>query len=400
LLSSSDNNITTDWVINIILGFPNDPIEATPMKIKPFEIERYFAKYEFSAPFLLSSSDCESLSMAELLNTVGLETLKLWEGLKLGYTESQGHPLLREIISSLYKSITPNEVLLITPEEGIFIVMNCLLERGDHVITTFPGYQSLYEIATAIGCRVSRWVPDKENDWDFDLSVLESLVQDNTKMIVINSPHNPTGTVIRPDQVKQILALVEKKGILLFSDEMYRLLEYDDAPSESVSDLYENAVSLFGLSKSFGLAGLRLGWLTTKNDHLMEQFFQYKDYTTICSSAPSEILAIMALEAQDWIIARNKSLIQQNLKLLDKFFVDYKDVVGWVRPKAGPIAFPEFTTSWDIQKTCVDLVEKKGVMLLPSTVFDFHGNHFRLGFGRKNMPEALGRFSEYLDENI
>lgn len=370
------------------------------MKIQPFKLERYFAKYEFSAPYLLSCSDCEALSLKEVLAMADENSLKLWNDLKLGYTESQGHPTLREEISKLYQTIQPEEVLVITPEEGIFIAMNNLLEKGDHIVTTFPGYQSLYEIANSLGCEVSKWIPKEENGWIFDIDDLKSLIKDNTKLIVINFPHNPTGATLQEQGLKEIIDIARQKDIVVFSDEMYRFLEHDQANrTSSACDLYENAISLFGMSKSFALAGLRIGWLTTKNSELLRKFAIYKDYTTICSSAPSEILAIIALRAKDKILKRNLSIIDGNLKILDEFFANHSKLFDWSRPKAGPIGFPKLKAEVDIADFCLDLVEKKGVMLLPSKVYDFESNNFRIGFARKNMPEALMKLEEYLKEN-
>ena len=137
------------------------------MKISTFDLERYFAKYEFSARYLLSCSDCEPLLMSELLQMADRETRQLWENLKLGYTETYGHPLLRKTIAEIYQGTNPENVLGVVPEEGIFLVMNALLEPGDHVICTFPGYQSLYEIARSIGCKVSAWEPDERQGMEF-----------------------------------------------------------------------------------------------------------------------------------------------------------------------------------------------------------------------------------------
>jgi len=370
------------------------------MKIQPFKLERYFAKYEFSAPYLLSCSDCEALSLKDLLGMADENSLKLWNDLKLGYTESQGHPILLKEIAKLHPTIQPEQVLVITPEEGIFIAMNNLLEKGDHVVTTFPGYQSLYEIANSLGCEVSKWTPKKENDWTFDIEDLKSLIRDDTKLIVINFPHNPTGATLQENELKEIIGIARQKNIILFSDEMYRFLEHDQVNrTSSACDLYDKAISLFGMSKSFALAGLRIGWLTTKNSEFIKKFFTYKDYTSICSSAPSEILAIIALRAKEKIFKRNLNMINSNLKILDEFFAKHTKLFDWHRPKAGPIGFPTLKVKIDIADFCLDLVEKKGVMLLPSKVYDFKGNYFRIGFARKNMSEALEKLEEYLKEN-
>jgi aspartate/methionine/tyrosine aminotransferase len=369
------------------------------MAIAPFKLERYFASYEFSAPYLLSCSDCEALSLSELLALGDESSLNLWHNLKLGYTESQGHPVLREEIARLYSNIQPADVLVVTPEEGIYIAMSSLLKSGDHVVTTFPGYQSLYEVALSIGCEVTKWEPTFESGWVFDVKTLKGLIIDRTKLIVINFPHNPTGATVSESELREIVEFAQSRNIILFSDEMYRFLEYDSSTRiPSACELYDNAISLFGMSKSFALAGLRIGWLTTKNSKLLNQIAIYKDYTTICSSAPSEVLAIIGLRAKDKIIARNLSIISQNIDLLEKFFCQYPDLFEWHRPTAGPIAFPKLKINVDITKFCLDLVNRKGVMLLPSSVYDYSGNFFRVGFARRNMHEALDQLNEYVEE--
>lgn len=165
------------------------------MKITPFELERYFAKHEFTARYLLSSSDCEALTMSELLAMADTETTWLWDGLSLGYTETLGHPVLRETIADMYDGLGANDILVVVPEEGIFLVMHVLLEPGDHVVCTFPAYQSLYEVARSIGCDISTWEPIEERSWHFDVEQLEEKLRSNTKLVVTNFPHNPTGYI-------------------------------------------------------------------------------------------------------------------------------------------------------------------------------------------------------------
>lgn len=367
------------------------------MKIAPFKLERYFDKYEFSTPYLLSSSDCEPFLLKELLEFADADTKKEWDNLKLGYTESKGNPKLREEIAKLYTRITPDDTLVVTPEEGIFISMNILLDKGDHVITTFPGYQSLYQVAEDIGCSVSKWIPDE--NLEFNIESLRSLIKDTTKLIVINFPHNPTGTTITKDSLQQIVNIAREKKIILFSDEMYRFMEYNlEDRLPSVSDLYENSISLFGLSKTFGLPGLRIGWLTTQNKTFMQQLVNFKDYTTICNNAPGEYLAIIALQNKQKLIDRSLRIIQSNLRLIESFATRHKDWFLWKTPKGGSISFPSLKINGSVFDFCQDLVKKKGVMLLPHTVYDFDQPHVRIGFGRRNLPEVLGVFEEYVDE--
>lgn len=368
------------------------------MKVSPFKLERYFDKYEFSAPYLLSSSDCEPLQLNELLALADEKSLKEWNTLKLGYTESKGDPEFRNEISKLYTSISPDDVLVLVPEEGIFIAMNILLDKGDHVITTFPGYQSLYQLAEDIGCNISKWEPD--SNLKFQIQDLKSLVTDKTKLIVINFPHNPTGASINKDELNEIVELARNKNITIFSDEMYRFMEYDESDRlPSVCDLYENAISLFGLSKTFGLPGLRMGWLTTRNSHFMQALITFKDYTTICNSAPGEKLGTIALQNKNALIQRSLQVIQGNLAVLEPFAQRHKEWFIWQTPKAGSIAFPALKIKGTVMDFCQDLVKKKGVMLLPHDVYDFSRNHVRIGFGRKNLPDVLKVFEEFVKEN-
>ena len=178
------------------------------MQIAPFRLERYFAQYEFKTRFLLSPSDCESLSSRELLQMADTEMLERWNDLRLGYTESQGHPDLRAEISRMYDSIISDHVVVAAPEEAIFIAMNTLLRPGDHIVTLFPGYQSLSEIARAIGCEVSPWSFElNASGWHLDLNRLASLLTKRTRLLVLNFPHNPTGYLPTHDELSAIVNL-------------------------------------------------------------------------------------------------------------------------------------------------------------------------------------------------
>lgn len=370
------------------------------MKIKPFELERYFAKHEFTAKHLLSCSDCEPLHLSEVLKMADEESLKLWKNLKLAYTESRGHPLLLEEIARMHTSIQPNEINVMVPEEAIFVSMNCILEKGDHVISTFPGYQSLYEIANSLGCEVSKWVPDYKNGWQFDLNKLKSLIREDTKLVVINFPHNPTGATLSEIEFLEIIEFCRKNNTLLFSDEMYRFLEYNEKDRlPSACDLYENTISLFGMSKSFALPGLRIGWLSSKNNKLMQNVSEFKDYTSICNNAPGEILSIIALRNKEIILKRNLQIISENLHLLDSFFSKYNNLFYWNPPLAGPISFPKLNAKVPVSEFCKKLIEKEDTMLLPSSVYGFEGNFFRIGFARKNLIKGLEKLELFIVNN-
>lgn len=368
------------------------------MSISPFKLERYFAQHEFTAKYLLSPSDCESLSLHELLQLADPDSSALWNELKLGYTESPGHPLLRAEVSRLYRNVTPDDVLIAVPEEAIFITMQTLLKPGDHVVTMFPAYQSLYEVARSIGCEVTPWALELGNDgWWLDLDRLERSLTDHTRLLVLNFPHNPTGYLPSRAELDAIVEIARKHNLTIFCDEMYRLLEYDSARQlPPICDLYEKGISLSGLSKSFALPGLRLGWLAMQGQALLSQWLTYKDYTTICSSAPSEILGIMTLRAKEAIIARNLSIIRQNLLIAEQFFAEQQNRFSWIKPQAGSIAFPRWVAGTPVEQFCQDVLDQQNVMIVPGSIFDFPGNHFRVGLGRQNFAEALQRVRDYL----
>jgi len=369
------------------------------MRFQPFRLERFFAKYEFKIEYLLSSSDCDGLYLEELLSLSSPATKVLWDGLKLNYTESAGHPKLRQSIAAMIDNISEENIIIAAPEELIFIAMNTLVKSGDHIIVLSPTYQSLYSIAADLGCELSTWELEiKNQDWYLDIDRLEELVRTNTKMLVVNFPNNPTGFLPSLADFEKIISIAQKFGLILFSDEMYRLLEYNPANRlPSAAQVYSRAVALSGLSKSFALPGLRIGWLVTQNQKWVDSFIQFKDFTTICNSAPSEILAIIALENKEVIVQRNLAIVEGNLFSARDFFQKYNRWFGWLEPKAGSICFPRWLGKQPIEEFCDELVNKHGIMIVPGNMFDTRGPHFRIGLGRKNFTQGLDLFGTVMD---
>lgn len=369
------------------------------MRFQPFKLERFFAKYEFNIEYLLSSSDCDGLYLKELLALSTPATKVLWDDLKLNYTESAGHPKLRQLVANMVDPINEENVIVAAPEELIFIAMNTLIKPGDHIIVLSPTYQSLYSIASDLGCELSLWELEIRNqEWYLDIGRLEELIRTNTKMIVVNFPNNPTGYLPSLADFEEIISIAQKFGLILFSDEMYRLLEYYPASRlPSASQLYSKAVSLSGLSKSFALPGLRIGWLATQHKQWIDSFLQFKDFTTICNSAPSEILAIIALENKEAIVERNLAIVKGNLSAARDFFRKYNQWFVWVEPKAGSICFPRWLGKQPIEEFCDELVSEHGLMIVPGNMFDTPMQHFRIGLGRKNFVQGLELFGKVMN---
>lgn len=368
------------------------------MLLRPFKLERYFARYEFQVRYLMCSSDCESVSIRDLLK-LEPDAAERFHDQWLGYTESAGSPSLRKEICRIYEGIQPDQVLVHTgAEEAIFLFMHAALTPEDHVIVHWPCYQSLHEVGGAIGCEISYWIAREENGWKLDLEELRAAIRPNTRAIVVNLPHNPTGYLMDRADFLALQEIAWEHGCILFSDEVYRESEHDPADRlPAACDLNPDAVSLGVLSKSYGLAGLRIGWIATRNTRIYERMASLKDYTTICNSAASEFLAELALRHREELAGRNLTIIRQNLNLLDAFFARHPERFVWKRPIAGSIAFPRLVGE-EIETFCDRLVNQEGVLLLPGTMYDHPGNHFRIGFGRANFPQALERLDIFLQE--
>jgi aspartate/methionine/tyrosine aminotransferase len=266
------------------------------------------------------------------------------------------------------------------------------------VVCTFPGYASLYQVAAAIGCEVTRWQPEESDGWRFDPAALQRLLRPSTRLLVLNFPHNPTGWLPTREDFSEMVALARRCGAQVLSDEMYRLLEHEPAERlPSAVELWDEAVSLSGMSKSLGLAGLRIGWLVTRDAALLARMAAFKDYTTICSSAPSEILALVGLRARATILQRHRARIARNLELLDRFFARHARMFRWQRPRAGTVGLARLCAPLRASEFCERALEHGGVMLVPSTLFDYGDEHVRIGFGREDLPEALARLDTVLE---
>ena len=369
------------------------------MRFRDFRLERYFAQWEFSAKILLGSSDPESMRLGELLELADPDGRRRWEELWLGYTESAGLPALREAIADQADVCETEDVLVFSaPEEGIFHVAAAVLEPGDHMVGITPAYQSSYEIPRSLGAEITLVPLRADRGWTLDTDELGAAVTSRTRLIYVNVPHNPTGAMLSPAAQRRVVELADRCGAYLFSDEVYRGLEFDPADRlPAAADLYPRAISLGGLSKAYGLPGVRLGWTLCRDGALNRRMQAAKDFTTICAAAPSEVLALIAVRARDRLIDRSLTGIMRNLALVDEFIGSRPGALRWVRPRGSSIGFPELLLDMPVARFCERLVTEQGVLLVPGAMFDVHSNHFRIGLGRASLPAGLAALGEFMD---
>ena len=430
------------------------------MNYPEFDFGRYLEKYEFSTKYNLCASDAEPLTSSELLSMASKETKDAWYSMKLAYTESQGSPKILTAIANMYndyyitsqlfssckvfsqltiEKVSPSNVQLVTPEEGIFLTMVSLLRPNDHVIVISPTYQALYQHALQFGCSVDYWKLELNNvamtndnnnsgsinstisEWSLSLKKLKKLIKPGkTKCIVINFPHNPTGYILGQSDYVELINICRTNDIWIFSDEMYAFSwdVNDDNWLPSTCMIYEKSIILCGMSKTFAMGGVRLGWLISQNKEILSKVAIFRDYTTICSSVPTELLTLMAIEKKEnwtYILNRTLNLIKKNGQLLYDFI--YKrgnnDLFEWtnglLKSKSSYGGETMFIRLKDKAKEigdykfCEELVNGCGVLLAPSVMFGDRNNNFnkneyfvRIGIGRENFGEGLDILHEFL----
>jgi len=378
-------------------------MQAKPMR--DFALEVYFSKWEFTAKYNIAGSDGENMTQAALLELASPEDRAEFDNVSLGYTETWGSLALRAEIAKTYETVTPEQLLCFAgAEEAIYTSAQVLLKPEDHAIVIAPNYQSA-ETVPLSKCEVTAVPLDIEHNWDLDIDRLRAALRPNTKLISINFPNNPTGKVISRATLDSIVEICRSRGLWLFSDEAYRLLERDPAIRlPQAVDIYERALSLNVMSKAYGLAGLRIGWVACKDRATLVRFEHFKHFLSICSSAPSEVLARIALKARERILTKNVKVVRDNLIVLRDFFAEFPHLFDWREPEGGCIAFIRYKGKEGVEEFTHKLVEESGVLLLPSSVFRSElatvpTDCFRIGFGRSHVAKGIEILRDWLRRN-
>jgi aspartate/methionine/tyrosine aminotransferase len=370
------------------------------MPLPEFRLESYFAEHEFAARYHLTASDAETLTLGELL-ALGTEAQReAFEHLPLSYLPTWGTDELRAAIAGTYETLSSDDVLVFAgAEEGMFWALQEIVGPGDHALVTVPNYQSMEALPREAGATVEGVLLRAEDGWRLDLDLVEARLRPETRLIAVNFPNNPTGAVPDRETFVALARLCDERGIRLFSDEVYRGLEPDPLPQ--AADLAPTALSVNVMSKAYGLPGLRVGWIASRDRALLRALEQRKHYTSICNAGPSEALATIALGAREQILARNRAIIASNVPRFDEFFATWPDHFEWSPPQGGCVAFPRLTTGEPSSSFCRRLVQTAGVLLLPADIYasdlaDTPSDHFRIGVGRRDPEPGLAAFDAFL----
>lgn len=376
-------------------------------RLPGFLLEQYFARWEFRAPYHLTASDAETMAVGELLDVAGPDARAEFLALPLGYLPTWGTDGLRAAVAEQYAAVDASGVLAFAgAEEAMFWALQELLGPGDHAVVTVPNYQALESIPLATGADVTGvplWSGSGSGlRWVLDVDRVRAALRPQTRLVAVNFPNNPTGFVPDRQAWLELARLCDQRGVHLFSDEVYRGLEPDPARTlPPAADLTERGLSLDVLSKSFGLPGLRVGWLASRDAGLLARLESRKHWTSISNAGPSEFLATIALTHAEAVRGRVRAIIAENTPLFDAFFAEFPDLFDWAPPDGGCVAFPRYTGPDGVEAFCADLVGGSGVLVLPASLYrselaQVPADRFRIGIGRRDPGPALDQVRRYL----
>ncbi|MBE6035523.1 MAG: aminotransferase [Clostridiales bacterium] len=373
------------------------------MRIKNFKVEQWMNEFENNAVYNLAETCIDSMTLRELLELAGKKPEEYLSSLadkRMTYGHIEGSPELLTGIASLYKDIEESQVI---PTHGAVganhQVILSLIEAKDNMVSVMPTYQQHYSIPESIGAEVRTLQLTPENRFLPDLNTLKGLVDENTKMITINNPNNPSGSWMPLNTMKEIAKIAESVGAYILSDEVYRGISEDNSYMPSIVDIYDKGISVGSMSKIFSLAGLRLGWIVSKDSDVLQVCRTRRDYDTISCGGLDDLFASIALINKEKIFQRNRKIIKNNRQILDNWINETKDV-HYIKPEAGTTALIYYRRNIPSYDLCVKLLKEKGVLFTPGACFELEGC-VRIGyaFDSKTLREGLDKFAEFLEEN-
>lgn len=374
------------------------------MKIKTFKVEQWMNDYENDAIYNLGETCIDSLTIGELIELSGHDVdnyLIDLKNLRMTYGHIHGSERLLSGIASLYKDITPRQVI---PTHGAIganhQVIASLIEKEDNMVCVLPTYQQHYSIPESIGAEVRILQLKPENGFLPDIEELKNLVDENTKMITINNPNNPTGSFMPEEVLMKIVQVAKTVDAFILSDEVYRGISEDGSYMVSIADIYDKGISVGSMSKIFSLAGLRMGWIASKSEDVIRECLIRRDYDTISCGALDDLFASLALENKEKIFKRNSEILFKNREILHQW-VNETEGISYLKPVAGTTALLYYDRDIPSYELCIGLMKEKGVLFTPGSAFEMEGC-VRIGyaFDSKTLRTGLDKFAEYLSEKF
>lgn len=373
------------------------------MAYETFALERWMTTWELDVDCDIAESGILPLSLDDIYHFIpsdaGSQLERDLHTMTLGYSEARGSIELRTALADTYRRATPDDVLVTTGAiEANFLLFNTLLEPGDHIVAVSPAYQQLLSVPRALGAEVDLWSVVQDDGFRYDLDQLRALVREDTKLIVINTPHNPTGAMMNAAELAEVVAIAEHVGAWVLSDEAYRWLEHPNGATmpPPLHDSYDRAVSVGTLSKPFGLPGLRIGWFTA-NAELVQKAWAIRDYVSLSPPKMSDRIATSVIRHRDQILPRNGPIIIDNLAEANAFFDRNVDLVSWSPPQAGLLAMLKYNLDVPSGDLADRLAAEERVMLAPGSTFGIE-HHLRIGVGQRQdiFAEGLRRTERML----
>lgn len=362
------------------------------MQIAPFKVEEWMNKWETDARYNIAETCCDAVSLDELFDITGGDKTAFLQDMcarRLTYGDIEGRPDLKAGICKLYKTLKPDDIITMHGASGAnHHLFYSLIRPGERVVSVMPTYQQLYAIPASYSADVKILPLKAENGYLPDLDALKQLVTPETKLICINNPNNPTGALMDKALLRQICAIAEKADAYVLCDEVYRHLTQEDVWSPSVADLYDKGISISSMSKVFSLAGLRIGWMATRDRDVMRESLSHRDYDLISCSVLDEMIAAEALKHADKLIARNRRLVRKNLAILDHWIAG-EDRVSYVRPQAGTTALVHYDADIPSYDFCEAMYHQTGAFVTPGDCFE-EPHSMRIGYACDTMTLKAG----------
>ena len=364
------------------------------MQLKPFLLDAWLDQYEHGIEFNLAASTGPTWAVSDILALADQGTRERFLNHNLVYSRPAGADSLREAIAEMQS--VPIECVQITTgaSEALVALMWMAAEPGANVVIPLPGFTTFSALPESLGIETRFYHVRRENGFRIDPDEIKRLADSNTKLILVNSPHNPTGATIGDEEMKALHDFTAERGIQLVSDEVYHPI-YHGAQTGSAAQL-PHATVISDLSKAFSIAGVRTGWMIEHDARRRQQYWTARAYFSICNTTTGEILSEIAIRKRDAVLGKTQEVATRNLTLLDRFMADHRDVLGWVPPHGGMTAFPWLVSGENDRAFCQAATEQ-GILLAPGDCFDAP-SHFRLGFvaSAQNFARALDRFGSFV----